>query len=180
MKVGDKIKQFSPNNKAFIGLPIRDLLDGLFYRKQCFSLSSNRLHPGQTENSPCSLGDITAQTGCVPLLTITMSPLPKLLLLLGAQVTGTTVWREQMRRHDLSHTEASKPTAAAWTPLEGFKCPDLSNRPACNLPPGCIRLHAEHHGPSFTGKLGKFILFCWKIFTKTNEMFLRDEEIANF
>lgn len=66
MKVGDKIKQFSPNNKAFIGLPTRDLLDGLFYRKQCFSLSSNRLHPGQTENSPCSLGDITAQTGSVP------------------------------------------------------------------------------------------------------------------
>lgn len=110
-----------------------------------------------------------------------MSPLPKLLLLLGARVTGTSVWREQMRRHDLSHTEANEPTAAAWMPLQGFNCPDhLSNRPVCNLPPGCIRLHAEPHGPSFTGKLGKFILFCWKIFTKTNEMFLRDEEIANF
>lgn len=66
VKAEDKIKQFSPNNKAFIGLPTRDLLDGLFHRKQCFSLSSNRLHPRQTENSPCSLGDITAQTGCVP------------------------------------------------------------------------------------------------------------------
>lgn len=35
-------------------------------------------------------------------------------------------------------------------------------------------------GPLFPGKLGNFILFCWKVFTKTNEMFLRDEETANF
>lgn len=32
----------------------------------------------------------------------------------------------------------------------------------------------------FFGKLGNFILFCWKVFIKINEMFLRDEEIVNF
>lgn len=81
----------------------------------------------------------------------------------------------------MSRTEATKPTGCHLNASGRFENPDhLESRPVSNLPHSRTLLCTEPHGPSFTGKLGNFILFCWKVFTKTNEMFLRDEETANF